>query len=273
MFWGWGRQRPQPIVDGPISCLYHPAGGLAWRRSAKGERRRARPGVGVAARPVGEAADRQRRKDVMRLSMRLFLVALTAAAGLALLAGVGSANRSFGISPSESIRLLNSGLITFEEPSAVFGLACNVTFNAHIATIAAKSIGNNIGRITEGRTSSCRDTFFGIFGSATLLVSLFSPFNLSYTSFLGVLPRINGILVRADMRMLLTTGIGSCLYETTAFREAALLFEVSETGRITRLRFLRESIRLLTRLSGTCPASGSLSGAMTVSPTQTISLL
>ncbi len=210
----------------------------------------------------------------MRTLTRLVVMALAITASLALLTGAASANRSLSLSPAGTVRAVSEGKVTFEEPSGSFGLACNLTLNGTTARSVAKRAGEHIGSITEGRTNECRDTFFGIAGSATLLVEPRAPFDQVYTAFLGTLPEINGILFRSDARFLLVTAIGSCLYATSAAREAPALFEAARgTGAITRGHFLRDSTRLLTRLSGTCPATGSLAGRFTVSPTQTVRLL
>ncbi len=192
----------------------------------------------------------------------------------ALATAPASANRSLSLSPGGAMRVTSEGRLTFEEPSGSFGLECNVTLNGTLAREIAKRAGAHMGSITEGRTAECRDTFFGINGSIIYLVEPRNPWDITYNLFLGTLPRINGVLVRMEYRMLLTTAIGSCLWGTGASREAPLLFAVTpETGALSRASFLREAIRLLTRLSGTCPSTGGFAGAFRVTPTQTVRLL
>jgi hypothetical protein len=210
----------------------------------------------------------------MRKLKRLTIMALAVTASLALLSAAAAANRSLSANPGGTIRATSSGQITFEEPGGSFGLACTTTMNGTLERVAAKRAGVHIGSITEGRAVECRDTFFGISGEATILAEPRSPLDVVYSSFLGTLPRISGILVRADNRFLLTAAIGRCLFETTASREVTLLIEAaSETGSVTRAHYVPETTRLLTRLSGTCPASGGLAGRITLSPTQTVRLL
>ncbi len=214
------------------------------------------------------------RKAPVRKLKHLMIMALAATASLALLSASAAANRSLSASPAGTITGTSTGQITFEEPAGSFGIACNLTLNGTLARTTAKRAGSHVASLTEGRTSNCRDTFFGIAGRAIVLVESSRPFDVVYSSFLGTLPRISGILVRAEMRFLLTTAIGGCLFETGAAREAVILIEaVAETGSATRGRFVREVARLLTRLSGTCPATGNLAGRFTLSPTQTVRLL
>ncbi len=210
----------------------------------------------------------------MRTLTRLVVMALAITASLALLTGAASANRSLSLSPAGRVAATSEGKVTFEEPRGSFGLACNLILNGTTERVSVKRAGTHIGSITEGNTNECRDTFFGIAGSATLLVEPRAPFDQVYTAFLGTLPRINGILFNSDARFLLVTAIGSCLYATGAAREAPALFEADAAGAISRGSFVRgEVTRLLTRLSGTCPGTGSLAGRFTVSPRQTVRLL
>jgi hypothetical protein len=214
------------------------------------------------------------RKAPVRKLKHLMIMALAATASLALLSASAAANRSLSASPAGTITGTSEGKITFEEPSGSFGIACSLTLNGTLERIAAKRIGAHVASVTEGRTSECRDTFFGIAGSAIALVEPRSPFDFVYQSFLGTLPRINGISVRADSRFLLRTAIGECLYSTTASREVTLLIEAApETGAATRGHYERETTRLFTRLTGTCPASGVLAGRFRLTPTQTVRLL
>ncbi len=210
----------------------------------------------------------------MRKLKHLAIMALAATACLALLSASAAANRSLSASPAGAIRATSEGKITFEEPAGSFGIACNVSLNGTLERVAAKRVGTHIGSITEGRTNECRDTFFGVAGMVTVLVEPGRPFEVVYASFLGTLPRINGILVRSDSRFLLTSAIGSCLYATGASREAVLLIEAtSETGAVTRGHYVPERTSLLTRLNGTCPATGVTSGRLSLSPSQTVRLL
>ncbi len=212
------------------------------------------------------------RSSMLKIS-RICTVIVAVIAGLALIAGAASANRSLSLSPAGTVRSTSEGKVTFEEPSGSFGLACNLTLTGTTERIAPKRAGTHVGSITEGRTNECRDTFFGTAGEAVLLFER-GPFEIVYSSFLGTLPAINGILFRADARFLLTTSIGRCLYETTAAREAAFLFEATPaTGVVTRGHFLSTPVRRLIRLSGFCPETGNLAGKFTVTPTQTVRLL
>ncbi len=211
----------------------------------------------------------------MRILARLTIATAVLATSLALLAASASANRSLSASPGGAIRATSEGKLTFDEPGEGFGLACNLTFNGTLERVVAKRAGAHVASLTEGRTNECRDTVFASSGSAVVLVEARSPFDVVYSSFLGTLPRISGIVVRADMRFLLTTAIGSCLFSTEArARETTTVIDsVAETGSVTRGHFVTERSRLLTRLSGTCPAAGALAGSFSLTPTQTVRLL
>ena len=191
----------------------------------------------------------------MRTILRLLVAALAVTSGLGLLAGAAQANRSLSVGVTRGITETSRGAVTFEEPSGSFGLACTMTLNGTLERAFAKRAGTHVGSLTEGRTSECRDTFFGSAGAAVWLMGPLEIANVVYNSFLGTLPRINGLLYRSDARVLLRSIIGECLYETAGNREFSFLYEIEANGGVVGKRILREAIRLLRRLSGTCPAS------------------
>jgi hypothetical protein len=210
----------------------------------------------------------------MRTLSRLMMVTAIMGAGLTLLAGVAAANRSLSLGPAGTARWSSEGSFTLEEPSGSYGIACSWTMNLTIERVIAKRVGTHFGSVTEGRTTACRDTFFGTAASAIYLVEPGRPWDIVYNSFLGTLPRISGILLRMDFRSLTTNAIGRCLWETGAAREMALLWEAdSATGAVSRGFFLDEDIRLLIRLTGTCPATAGSSARFRITPTQTVRLL
>jgi hypothetical protein len=206
---------------------------------------------------------------MMRL-IRATLLASIALFSLALLAGSASANRSIeveGLESGRSISLTSEGAVTFLEEAGGTD-RCNVTLTGTIGRLIAKTTRlpeGQIGSITGGRTREC----VGPFGEAHAenivlaeprVVGLRGPIPLRYNSFLGTLPRINGILIVALRPGFLIRPAGlECLYRVA---ELGALIEFELNGALPRSgrgRFLTNVANLVAELSNAfCPRSGEL---------------
>ena len=201
---------------------------------------------------------------MMRLT-RAILLASIALFSLALLASSASANRSIeieGLERGRAISLTSEGALTFTEGGGATE-RCNVTLSGTIGRLIAKNTRlpeGQIGSITSGRSANC----IGPAGERTREVIILAeprvnvlrrPFPLRYNSFLGTLPRINGLLF-----VILTLGYTffpfglSCLYQ---WRELKTLISFTgELPRSERGRFLENVGTLVRELSeAICPTS------------------
>lgn len=190
---------------------------------------------------------------------------------LAVLAPAASASRGLSISPEGAFRTTSQGALTFQEP---LGLAviCNVTLSGTIVASISKTRGTQIGSITEGRTANCVDSSGGA-ARMIILCEMRTPCLMYYQAFLGTLPNISGILIRKELRGLITMQGSSCLYETVAGSpELGLLFSIT-SGTVGRGTWLEGNVRLKITLAGICPSSVMIRGSSNVSPTLTIRLV
>jgi hypothetical protein len=214
----------------------------------------------------------------MRITTRIVIAALAALSVIALFAGPASASRGISISPSTGlITLASNGSWTFGR--GLFSVICaRVTLKISLATsqiskAAAGRLPEGLaGWITEGTIAECRDAIGGAASSVALttLAQREKWFPLLYNGFLGTLPNINGVLLLAlRSNFSVTTGpAGTCLYEGTIGN----LIVFNGSLQSVSNSFLTNSERLISGGEG-CPATGSLSGRGTISPTLTIRLI
>jgi len=122
-------------------------------------------------------------------SLRAALLAATLT--LALGAASATASRSITISPGGEIRGTTRALtFKLEEGTEVI---CAVTLGGTLARAIAKVAGTHVGLILEARTAECRPT--GTAESATVRMSLSTPWRMNYHSFTGTLPNVETTLV------------------------------------------------------------------------------
>ena len=187
---------------------------------------------------------------------KLLMTVLTALLLLTLGAGTSFALRSLSL---EGERLLTlTGRVTAQSEAAT--ITCNVTIEKTVSRTFPKVIGILIGKVTGYRVANCR--------SETVIINRITPLGLAveelwrifYKEYLGILPRITGILFewRHVQKLIEFTVIGipiGCLYEGTV----NMLANVRE-GFIERLRTLDEQPALIEKnlvldltSSGLCP--------------------
>jgi hypothetical protein len=181
---------------------------------------------------------------------KLIVAAIAATALLALTAGAANALRSISIN-EKSIHVVWEEL-SFAEP--VFGLSiiCPVTIRIVFSEDKISKRATEIGNVVEVRVAetSCTN------GRARPLTEGL-PWVVLYNGFTGTLPEILTIrLILRKTAFLLTTPIGTCLYEG----EAEGITTIG-ARRITGLRAGEtKAIRLLRLLTGSCASTGRFKG-------------
>lgn len=192
-------------------------------------------------------------------NIKLALLTLTVIAIGAVGATTAQASRGIRVSTST---ITASGRLTLNAGATV----CNVSLTLNIPLILiAKVTGTNQGTVTRGSITNCS----GLASSGTVL----TPINVQYRSFSGVLPRgITRITIIApNAGFLLNTALaGSCLYGGALDNVG---FPVTGGTTVSSVDFTGSST--LPKVSGGpfCPATGSITGSLTVSPPVTITLL
>lgn len=155
--------------------------------------------------------------------------------------------------------------------SAEVNVICAFTVTGSLHRSIAKTRGTLGGFITEGRTSSCRNSL----GTSTSVTFLLLPWHFTYASFTGTLPRIQAVLFNLGrVSVLMRVGgvfggsIG-CLFQGAIGLDANGIADPEDLV-VSTLTTLRGSIALATELErevfGGCPASTELTAALTVRP-------
>lgn len=209
----------------------------------------------------------------------MLLFAASAIVALALLSGVAAASRGIGTNVVEGENIIGTGRTTFEDGGA-FGfrrIICEVTLTVKAnRSLIVKATGGVIGEVTAGSAANCSDSL-GNPANATVLAEATTngarhPFPMSYTSFLGTLPEITGILVTTDRAAFLledpAARMPTCLYEG----RQGYLFTIARRN-VTRGTFLEGETASLVSGARECPTSGRLIGTQTFNRTITITLL
>jgi hypothetical protein len=212
---------------------------------------------------------------MMRL-IRTMLLASLALFSLALLAGSASANRSIeveGVEARRGVTITSEGPTVFTEEGGGTE-RCNLTLTGTIGRLIAKNTRlpeGQIGTLTGGRTAGCIGPLGERNREAIVLAEpvvngLRVPIPLRYNSFLGTLPRINGILIVALRPGFTIFPLGlTCLY--SAAEVGALIRFTGELPRSERGSFLANVANLVRELSsGLCPARGALSSTFNIRP-------
>lgn len=209
---------------------------------------------------------------------RMVLVAANAVVALALISGVAAASRGLGFSYTEGETITGSGRTTFEEgePFRVGRIMCAITIGIKATTrLIEKARGGVIGEVTSGITAGCLDSV-GTRAQAFVLAEATTnrerhPFPMFYSSFLGTLPEITGVLVSMARAAFLLEDPGrytTCLYEGTQ----GFLFSI-QRGTIQSGSLLEREI--LNKVSGPseCPLASRWAGTVTFNRRITITLL
>jgi hypothetical protein len=164
-------------------------------------------------------------------TLRIVLMALSAALVLAVAAGVASASR-LSLS-SQTFRVVYEP-VEFPEPEGTVA-RCNLTLEGsfHSRTFA-KVRASQVGYITSARTSSCVN-----FGAEMLAASL--PWPIRYASFGGRLPTISSVTLEFTghdylLYDLIPGNIFKCLYLYAVGGLGAFIVNLS-SGVITGLRY------------------------------------
>jgi hypothetical protein len=204
----------------------------------------------------------------MRIALRLaVLIGAAFSATLFMAAGaLGSA--SLGLEPGGAIRAVSVGRVTFT--GSGLSVECNASLNGEVAGGVSKSGARSTegltGILEEGRFAECRESF-----GAAEVRSLLTPSarsELIYSSFLGTLPSITGVLLTAQELTMQIRGLITCLYRG----EVGLLVTFPAEAEGNRARILEASRIPLVSGSETCPREGSIRGTLRITPSQRITL-
>jgi hypothetical protein len=207
----------------------------------------------------------------MRTTTRFIVTAITAFMMLAMLTGIASARTRIEVSPTTT-RLTSRGLVF----AGTVNVTCDVTLNGTLQRLITKALGSPAGSVTEGRTTNCRESFFG----ATRALVLAEPrngFPITYSSITGTLPTITGgtLLVEGAFELHVSPfgAAAECLFRGRIGARAVenpirrLAVETTRHGRIP----LAPGGDL--RGDGLCPASGDMRGDFVPATAITLRLL
>jgi hypothetical protein len=202
--------------------------------------------------------------------IRVSIIAIAAAIlGTMAFAGSALAARGADISPGGTISGTSVGRITLSAGDLTTD--CNLTLrgNLNSGTIE-KVVDAEIGTLTSVTITNCRSVF-GIFSVSASVLG--SGIAVRYTGFQGTLPRVTGIDLYLDdiQFQVVAAGFLTCLYQADVPGRLATSWvsgNDATTGNITILSNRASLVR-----GAGCPSTGSLSGASTVAPTQTITLV
>jgi hypothetical protein len=203
--------------------------------------------------------------------MRSTIVAVVMAAALGVgLSGSAVGLRSLSIEPAGAIEA--TGRLTIRQLAGI-EIWCNVTLRGMVLPAVAKTVGAPLGGIAAAATRECAGNEF-IVGPPSLIFLVGIP--MLYSSFLGTLPNITGILVSLNpMKFRIDEERGPrlppvrCLYEGPV----GALFPLAG-GEFERFSFLREEIRLKEgEPIAECEAKSRLVATFTVTPRQRVTLV
>lgn len=215
----------------------------------------------------------------MNRATRLLVYVLSTAALLAFATGVASGNRGIGTNLREGESFSATGRTTFED-GEFFGLRriiCDVTLTFNVTrSLVVKATGGVMFEVVGGTAAPGRDSVGNsarcIFLAERVTSGPRHPFPLSYTTFLGTLPEISGILFTIERFAFEiedpSGGCTHCLYEG----RQGILFTVVRRE-VTSMRFLSSDTIPLVSCSGTCPTSLRVIGTLVPNRTITITLL
>jgi hypothetical protein len=211
---------------------------------------------------------------------RLVITAIAALAILALYAGAASASRGLSVSPSRGlITLTNSGAWTFSGKGAnALQIICQRAIL--LLSLATEQIPKSVrlpeglvGWVTEGTIGECVERVLGTAVVTTLKArkpARETWFPLGYTSFLGTLPNINGLLILAlHAEFTFRSAVGVALFRGNVGN----LITLNARQQTERNRFLPDLTFQNEPRNGNYPAEGSLIGSGTIAPVLTIRLI
>jgi hypothetical protein len=185
--------------------------------------------------------------------IKLLLLAIVAMA--AITAGTANAT-TIRASPGGAYTSVSLGRVTFT--GGVITIRCNLTLRGTLATSATASAGTRIGDMSRVEVAGCEG------GTVRSINNL--PYSLTFERLTetGLEFRVN----RANFTLSVTIFgiVVDCTYEGNV---PALVEIIS--GRTGLIRILTNSLSK-TAGSGSCPASGSMTGTFGLSPQQTITL-
>jgi hypothetical protein len=188
-------------------------------------------------------------------------------AAIALAAGSAAALRSFQVSNPGALRGTGTN-ISFEEEAGFLRTVCSgATLNGEGRERIPKTVGAVAGTVTEGRTTGCRA--FGFEATVTLNAEPRRPWQTTYSSFLGTLPNITGVLgVSRGGEATIIAGGRTCRYAG----EPTTLSPVTR-GAAEMTSFTGGIITLQAGSSESCPRQGILRGSFRAERVRTVTLV
>lgn len=195
---------------------------------------------------------------MQRLGLKLLMLITAAGALLATTASTASASRGLQVTNAVALATAN-GTLTVNIGG--INIACTVTLGISLNRSIAKSAGVPIGTVLPSPASNFSNCNLGI--TATFL----SGGGITYSGFTGTLPNITsiGAVINAPFLANVPFIGGSCLYTGPI---AAAMNRNTLTGRIVTVNI--NANRSLTTPTANCPNPFSLTGTLTVLPTQPI---
>ncbi|HYV15456.1 MAG TPA: hypothetical protein VE972_05510 [Conexibacter sp.] len=194
---------------------------------------------------------------------KLALIAVAAVIVLAVLTAQAGALRSLNFSPGGEIMATGRWVIT----GGAAEFTANITLRGTIARAIAKRAGAHIGTITGGAARECavrRPAGWTCVYTTGPLVG--ETWDIAYSSFLGTLPTITGVLLTINEETFLTSErepLGrtiECLYKG----RTAVLGRVNGERLLNEITYLTgDSMPLFRILEGACPESIGISGGWT----------
>ena len=196
--------------------------------------------------------------------LRLLLAGCVAIFVTALFAGNAFANRSLTV--NRTAFRATSRAVAFN--GFELNTTCEVTLNGGTTVSSIAKSPDQIGTITEGRTTNCR----GAARRMVILNTLVNPMRLMYVLFFGTLPNITAVRttvinVRFEMQ---ETFAGNCLYTNES--QASLLSETGGGQQYNQWE-LQNSSAALVRGGFFCPGILSVAGTFALTPSLRVGLL
>jgi len=187
----------------------------------------------------------------MRTITRRAIAALATVAALAIAAAPAAADRSLGIEPG---RVTNTGRISaiYNDGIRTATINCGITIELSYVRSMSKA---SAGRLPEGRIGTMSASAVNCREMVTnWTVTFLNEFNMRYEAFLGVLPRITGLLITGlEVGVRIDSRNSNCLFRGDL---PFLVFEFGGGQRFNRKTFLENT---LDRIGGpACPSGSTL---------------
>jgi hypothetical protein len=220
---------------------------------------------------------------MQRIFRRALLTTALAAMAVTVMAGSAAASRSLSLAPGGAFSIASQGLISFSMPNGIGGridLHCATTLSGALSRAIAKRSGTGFAQITGAvfgpmAENRCNDAF----GQVTTATPSGLPWNISYSTFTGSLPRltlvqflIRGVIINLSVVTILPPG--GCTFSGDV--PMSLGFSGAAPNVSGLIKPLRHTMPLISGSIGgspTCFRSAEFVGAFDLIPRQTLILI